>query len=64
MKKRITLSLDEKLIRMIKSKQADLILEKNGQISTSNVVSSILYKWIKTDEYINSKLESVYSNVR
>jgi len=64
MKKRITLSLDEKLIRMIKSKQADLILEKNGQISTSNVVNSILYKWIKTDEYINSKLESVYSNGR
>ena len=64
MKKRITLSLDEELIRMIKSKQADLILEKNGQISTSNVVNSILYKWIKTDEYINSKLESVYSNVR
>lgn len=64
MKKRITLSLDEELIRMIKSKQADLILEKNGQISTSNVVNSILYKWIKTDEYINSKLESVYSNGR
>ncbi len=64
MKKRITLSLDEKLIRMIKSKQADLILEKTGQISTSSVVNLILYKWIKTDEYINSKLESVYSNGR
>ena len=61
MKKRITISLDEKLIWMIRNKQADLILEKNQDISISNVVNVILYKALKTDEMINSKLESVYA---
>ena len=61
MKKRITLSLDEKLVWMIRNKQADWILEKNQDVSISSVVNSILYKAMKTDEMINSKLESVYA---
>jgi len=60
MKKRVTISLDEKLIWMLRNKQTEMMLDKNKQISISAVVNSILFKSLKVDEMINHELDSVF----
>jgi len=60
MKKRVTISLDEKLIWMLRNKQTDMMLDKNKQISISAVVNSLLFKSLKTDEMINQELDTVF----
>ena len=60
MKKRVTISLDEKLIWMLRNKQTEMMLDKNKQISISAVVNSLLVKSIKADEMINRELDSVF----
>jgi len=60
MKKRVTISLDEKLIWMLRNKQTDMMLDKNKQISISAVVNSLLVKSLRADEMINRELDSVF----
>ena len=59
--KRITISLDEKLMNLLKNKQADLILKKNKTISVSSVIGLMLASSFKADEMINSELDSIFS---
>jgi len=61
--KRITISLDEKLLSMLKNKQADMILEKNRSISVSSIVGHLLDNSFKTDDSINAELESIFTRI-
>jgi len=61
--KRITISLDEKILSMLKNKQADMILENNRSISVSSVVGYLLDNSFKTDDSINSELESIFTRI-
>ena len=60
MKKRVTISLDEKLIWMLRNKQTEMMLNTNKQISISAVVNNLLFKVLKVDEMISGKLDSVF----
>jgi len=62
MMKRITISLDEKLIWMLRNKQAEMMLERNRPVSISGVTNFLLKKIIKEDNMINSELDSVFVN--
>ncbi len=59
--KRITISLDEKIVSMLKNRQADFILEANKSVSISNVVASLLEYTFKEDEMINSELDLIFT---
>ncbi len=59
--KRITISLDEKIISMLKNKQANFILEKNKTVSISGVVTSLLEHTFQADETINDKLDLIFT---
>jgi len=59
--KRITISLDEKIVFMLKNKQADFILEENKTVSISSVVASLLEYTFKADEMINSELDLIFT---
>ena len=59
--KRITISLDEKIVSMLKNKQADFILEANKTVSISGVVTSLLENTFKADEMINDKLDLIFT---
>jgi len=60
MKKRITVSLDEKLIWFLRNKQAEMMLELNQPVSISYVTNFLLYKAMKAENVVNSKLDSVF----
>ena len=60
MMKRITVSLDEKLIWMLRNKQAEMMLERNQPVSISGVTNFLLKKIIKDENVINSELDSVF----
>ncbi|MCH7649251.1 MAG: hypothetical protein IIA83_11685 [Thaumarchaeota archaeon] len=60
MKKRVTISLDEKLIWMLRNKQTEMMLDTNKQISISAVINNLLFKVLKVDEMISGKLDSVF----
>jgi len=60
MKKRVTISLDEKLIWMLRNKQTEMMLDDNRQVSISAVVNDLLSKALKIDEMISSELDSVF----
>ena len=62
MKKRVTISLDEKLIWMLRNKQTEMMLDKNSQISISAVVNNLLFKVLKVDEMISGELDSVLAS--
>ena len=62
MKKRITVSLDEKIIWFLRHKQAQMLLELNQPVSISNVVNNLLNKAIKTDKVVDPELDSVFTN--
>ncbi len=62
MMKRITISLDEKLIWMLRNKQAEMMLERNQPVSISGVTNFLLKKIIKDENMINSELDSVFVN--
>ena len=62
MMKRITISLDEKLIWMLRNKQAEMMLERNQPVSISGVTNFLLKKIIKDENVINSELDSVFVN--
>jgi len=47
MKRRVTISLDEKLVCMLRNKQTEMMLDKNKQISISAVVNNLLFKVLK-----------------
>jgi len=59
--KRITISLDEKIVYMLKNRQADFILEANKTVSISSVVASLLENTFKADEVINSELDLIFT---
>jgi len=60
MMKRLTISLDEKLIWMLRNKQAEMMLERNQPVSISGVTNFLLKKIIKDENVINSELDSVF----
>ena len=60
MKKRVTISLDEKLIWMLRNKQTEMMLDDNKQVSISAVVNKLLFKALKVDEMISRELDSVF----
>ena len=60
MKKRVTISLDEKLIWMLRNKQTEMMLDDNKQVSISAVVNKLLFKALKVDEMISKELDSVF----
>ncbi|KAG2478989.1 MAG: hypothetical protein NPMRTH1_160018 [Nitrosopumilales archaeon] len=60
MKKRVTISLDEKLIWMLRNKQTEMMLDDNRQVSISAVVNNLLSKALKIDEMISRELDSVF----
>jgi len=60
MKKRVTISLDEKLIWMLRNKQTEMMLDDNRQVSISAVVNKLLSKALKIDEMISRELDSVF----
>jgi len=62
MKKRITVSLDERIIWFLRHKQAQMLLELNQPISISNVVNNLLNKAIKTEKGVDPELDSVFTN--
>jgi len=62
MKKRVTISLDEKLIWMLRNKQTEKMLDGNKPVSFSAVVTEILFKSINVDKMIDKKLDSVSVN--
>jgi len=60
MKKRVTISLDEKLVWFLRNKQAEMMLELNQQVSISSVTSFLLNKVIKAENVVDSKLDLVF----
>ena len=60
MKKRVTITLDEKLVRMLRNKQTEMMLDNNKQISISAVVNNLLFKALKLDEMISRELDSAF----
>ena len=60
MKKRVTITLDEKLIWMLRNKQAELMLDANKQVSISTVVNNLLFKSLKLDKMISKELDSLF----
>jgi len=62
MKKRITVSLDEKIIWFLRHKQAQMLLELNQPVSISNVVNTLLNRAIKTEKVVDPGLDSVFTN--
>ncbi len=62
MRKKVTISLDEKLVWMLRNKQTEMMLDKNKQISISAVVNNVLFKVLKVDEMISGELHSVLAS--
>jgi len=60
MRKRVTISLDEKLIWMLRNKQTQMMLDANRQVSISAVVNDLLLKALKVDEMISKELDSAF----
>jgi len=60
MKKRVTITLDEKLVRMLRNKQTEMMLDNNKQVSISGVVNNLLFKALKLDEMISRELDSAF----
>jgi len=61
LKKRMTVSLDEKLVWHIRNIQMDRTLEKNQHVSFSNVVNSLLYKMVKNEKMFNLQLNPMFA---
>jgi len=62
MKKRVTISLDEKQIRMFRNKQTQMMLDGNKPVSISAVVIEILFKSINVEKMIDK--DRPYSHVK
>ncbi len=62
MKKRVTVSLDEKLIWLLRNKQAEMMLELNQPVSISGVANFLLNKALKAENKINLELDSKFVN--
>ncbi len=60
MRKRVTISLDEKLVWMLRNKQTEMMLDDNKQVSISAVVNKLLFKSLKVDEMICRELDYVF----
>ena len=62
MKKRVTISLDEKQIWMLRNKQTQMMLDDNKPVSISAVVIEILFKSINEEKMIDK--DRPYSHVQ
>ena len=60
MRKRVTISLDEKLVWMLRNKQTEMMLDTNKPVSISAVVDKLLSKALKVDEMISKELDSSF----
>ena len=60
MRKRVTISLDEKLVWMLRNKQTEMMMDTNKQVSISAVVDKLLSKALKVDEMISKELDSTF----
>ena len=59
---RVTISLDEKLIWILRHKQSEMMLDNNKQVTISAVVNSLLNQVIKNEKKTNSQLDLVFSH--
>ena len=64
MKRRITISLEADLERIIRNKQANLLLKSNHSVSFSEMLNRLLHEALKHDEgsQLEAKMESEYKN--
>ncbi len=62
MKKRVPISLAEKLIWILRNKQTQMMLDKNKQITISAVVNNLLFKVLKVEKMIDK--DRPYSHVK
>ncbi len=62
MKKRVTISLDEKQIRMLRNKQTQMMLDGNKPVSISAIVNNLLFKVLKVEKMIDK--DRPYSHVK
>ncbi len=62
MRKRVTISLDEKLVWMLRNKQTEMMLDTNKPVSISAVVDKLLSRALKVDEMISGELDSVLAS--
>ena len=62
MKKRITISIDEKLIWFLRHKQTEMMLELNQPVSISGVTNFLLNKALKAESMVNPELDSKFVN--
>jgi len=60
-KKRFTISLDEKLIWMLRNKQTEMMLDTNKQVSISAVVNTLIEKMMIDETVRNSNLDSIFT---
>ena len=60
MKKRVTVSLDEKLIWLLRNKQAEMMLELNQPVSISSLTNRLLKKALKAEKTNNSELDLAF----
>ena len=63
MRKKITISLDEKLIWQLRHKQSDLMLDTNQDVSLSRVTYILIQNAIKAEKVRNSQLEQAASTI-
>ncbi len=62
MMKRITISLNEKLVWMLRNKQAEMILDGNKSVSVSAVVREMLLRSMNDDKMNKQRIDSVFFN--
>ena len=62
MKKRVTISLDEKLIWMLKNKQTQMMFDGDKPVSISAIIIEILFKSINVEKMIDK--DRPYSHVK
>lgn len=63
MKRRITISLEADLERIIRNKQANLLLKANHSVSFSEMLNRLLHEALKKEEdsQIKAKMDEKYS---
>jgi len=60
LKKRMTISLDEKLVWYLRNIQMDWTLEKNQNVSISRVINTLLNKAVKNEKMVNLQVDSMF----
>jgi len=60
-KKRVTITLDEKVIWMLRNKQSEMMLDENSPVSFSYVINTLFQKMIRDQTMRNENLDSIFT---